>query len=130
MSTNVEWQPRPDLNLSAGTRSVWGRSWGYRRAYYDLSLAELPVRDPGADRLPALHELDLGGSYALRVGTLDLAVQLTVLNALDRRNVFDQWLDPVDASGRVKFVQSRTTQVVGRQLLLTIRARSDRNDWS
>ncbi len=129
LTATVEWQPRGDLNVSATARSVFGRRWGLRRAYYDLALPGLPVGNPGADRLPATHEVDLGASQALRVASLDVALQLTVLNAFNRANVLDQWLDPVpgtttgggdSGTGTNGFVASPRAGV-GRQLLFTVR---------
>jgi hypothetical protein len=59
--------------VEAESGTVWGRTWGLRRAYYDfLTLhgtdggPEIDV--PGDDALPTLQRLDLGVSWLGRVG--------------------------------------------------------------
>ncbi|HSG48483.1 MAG TPA: TonB-dependent receptor, partial [Longimicrobiales bacterium] len=53
------------LALEAESRNVWGRTWALRRAYYDFlafhdDMGVLPIGLPSEDRLPDLHQLDLG----------------------------------------------------------------------
>ena len=93
-----------DLDLGAGFvtrlrgRGVWGRTWGYRQAYYDFlgfHGASTLVGLPGDRTLPALYELDLGVGYSRRVARTNVALTLDVLNVLDRANVLDYSLRPV-----------------------------------
>ena len=102
--------------LLARWRSIWGREWGYRKAYYDFLSAHLndvaslldQMRDNGVSadairrverqitnydltsptdhRLPAIHQLDLSAAYSLRLGDYSLQLRADVVNVLDRRN--------------------------------------------
>lgn len=93
----VEAAPRPDLLLRARGTGVWGRSWAFRRAYYDLLTVheprpELGVGRPGDQTLPPLLELDLGASWSLRRGETGVELSADLLNVLNRRNVLDYGL--------------------------------------
>ena len=87
-----------DFDLGAGFlarlrgRGLWGRTWGFRQAYYDFLLVHggaTSVGLPEDDTLPALVELDLGLGYNRRVAGTNVALSLDVLNVLDRGNVLD-----------------------------------------
>lgn len=100
-------QASVDLDLGSGFamrlrgRGVWGRTWGYRQAYYDFLVVHASgslVGLPEDDTLPALYELDLGVGYSRRVVGTNVSVRLDVLNVLDRANVLDYGLRPVAAN--------------------------------
>ncbi|MEM6782812.1 MAG: TonB-dependent receptor [Bacteroidota bacterium] len=90
-------------------RTVLGRAWGYRQAYYDFfedeTLGTFRFDNPSDDTVPAHHELDLGVSFthafsSARLGSPALAARVDVLNVLDRANVLDWSLQGAeDASG-------------------------------
>ncbi|MEM1043720.1 MAG: TonB-dependent receptor [Bacteroidota bacterium] len=83
-------------------RGVWGRTWGYRQAYYDflaVHASNALVGLPEDDTLPALYELDLGLGYSHRVAGTDVSIRFDVLNVLDRANVLDYSLRPVAENG-------------------------------
>jgi hypothetical protein len=91
------------LLLRARGLGVWGRSWAFRRAYYDVLplyagttvLGGFDLSRPDRDRLPPLLNLDVGLAYSwtLRGGqTVELAFD--IVNVLDRRNVLDWSLRP------------------------------------
>ncbi|MEP0548210.1 MAG: carboxypeptidase regulatory-like domain-containing protein [Rhodothermales bacterium] len=93
-----------DLDLGTGFvtrlrgRGVWGRTWGYRQAYYDFLAfhgngGEIGLPEERA--LPALYEVDLGVGYSRRVAGTSVALTVDVLNVLDRANVLDYSLRPV-----------------------------------
>ena len=77
--------------------SIWGRSWGFRRAYYDYlapqaspdDYAPFDLNDPSRQRLPPLYQLDLGLSYERTWHDVSVRVQAELLNVLNRRNAFD-----------------------------------------
>ncbi len=76
------------LALEGESRTVWGRSWALRRAYYDfLPFASdgPPVGAPGDDRLPTLHQLDLGISWLGRVGSVLTEVRVQGVNLAGRQ---------------------------------------------
>ncbi len=91
----LDWKPRTDFTLSARWQGVWGRAWGFRRAYYDY-FAHIPgtrihapfdLSQPSDHTLPALHQLDLSAAYARALGPTDVQIRMDVLNVLDRQNV-------------------------------------------
>ena len=114
-----------DLDLGAGFvtrlrgRGVWGRTWGYRQAYYDFLVfhGNGDVIGLPEDRtLPALYELDLGVGYSRRLAGTNVSLSLDVLNVLDRANVLDYSLRSV--GGDVEAV-ARTG--LGIQPIVTLR---------
>jgi hypothetical protein len=93
----LEAAPRHDLLLRARASGVWGRTWAFRRAYYDLltvhdARPELGVGRPGDRSLPVLLEVDAGASWTLRRGGVGVEVAADLLNVLDRRNILDYGL--------------------------------------
>jgi len=102
--------------LLARWRSSWGRTWGYRKAYYDFLSANLndvaalleemrengvspdairrierqitsyDLTDPESHKLPPVHQLDLSGAYSLRMGKYAIQLRLDVINVLNRSN--------------------------------------------
>ncbi|MEM8556835.1 MAG: carboxypeptidase-like regulatory domain-containing protein [Bacteroidota bacterium] len=97
-----------DLNVGGGVqvhgrwRSVLGRAWGFRQAYYDFfedePLGPFQFDAPASDDVPAHHELDLGVSltraFSPRAfGTPTVALRIDVRNVFDRANVLDWSLE-------------------------------------
>ncbi len=120
-----------DLSVGAGfsiqtnASGIWGRTWGYRTAYYDY-LGSAPTTASGrvsgnvaysqvsslydrhgtpdfsrpeTDRLPALILLDAGIGYDRTLGNVELGALLQVANLLDRNNVVDRSLLPLTIGG-------------------------------
>ena len=100
------------IEATARWRSIWGRMWGFRQAYYDylgtdtdqaLTFGDVDFRDPLSElhHLNTLHELDLGISYSRRIGARgpDFRVGLDMINVLNRTNQSDLFLDEVFPSG-------------------------------
>ncbi len=82
------------LAVDLETRNVWGRTWGLRRAYYDYLVlhgadAELPIGLPEEDRLPTLHQLDVGLSWLGEIRGVLAEVRGEVRNAQWTRQVLD-----------------------------------------
>jgi hypothetical protein len=121
VTSAVAWQPRTSVELSAQTRSVWGRAWALRRSYYDLTIDGLPVNDPGDDQLPLWQEVDLGASYDLAVRGIGAAVHASVLNAFGRANVLDRWLDPAPSTSGGAPYTSVSRAAIGRQFVISVR---------
>ena len=102
--------PRPGWTATLRWRAVWGRSWGFRQAYYDYLepdpetrvFAGFDLSDPGAHRLPVFSQVDVGLAYARRLGPLRVQARLNLINALGRRNVTDWGLDADEASGQLQ----------------------------
>ncbi|MEM8487752.1 MAG: carboxypeptidase regulatory-like domain-containing protein [Bacteroidota bacterium] len=83
--------------LSGRFTGVWGRSWGFRQAYYDYfghrsSTRLQPPFDFGKPEdhvLPAIYQIDLGLAYNVAINNSILQLKFDVLNAFDRKNVAD-----------------------------------------
>ena len=88
------------LTFRVRGRGVWGRTWAFRRAYYEVlagtdgarAFAPFDLSRPGSDALPAWLDLDLGLALRQRVGAARLEVSAEVTNALDRANALDRSL--------------------------------------
>lgn len=97
LTTSAEWLPINGLVLSARFSGIWGRTWGFRQAYYDFfghntATSYQPPYDfsrPGDHVLPPLYQLDLGIAYSQPVKSGDVQIRLDLLNALNRANVID-----------------------------------------
>lgn len=126
LSFNNQFLITSDLSISINARGIWGRSWAYRRGYYDFlePLIEegfgylLPIdpRDPGSDKLETFYQLDAGIGYGLNVGTGRVYVSGKVMNVLDRRNELDR---TIVGLGDDMYVHSRRHP--GRQFVFSIR---------
>ena len=94
-------------------KGIWGRSWAFRRAYYDyLSmgtasdlLGDHRLGAPSSQTLRPLYRLDAGLSYATTWKDVRMEAQVQLINVLDRANAFDWNLSPTDA-GPVQHVRT------------------------
>lgn len=109
LNFSAEWQAFPNLMAMIQWQSIWGRSWGFRKAYYDYlalntiqNFGDYSFDNPSADRLPTFHQLDAGFSYKISVGSSDLSLRINVLNLLDHKNVLNWWLSPSEDSNGEK----------------------------
>ena len=90
------------LSMEVNWISEWGRSWAYRRAYYDFfgfgnssfSVFPFELGTPSNDKLPGYRRLDVGLTYTLQLRRFKSPLRLFVINVLDRQNVFDQSFEP------------------------------------
>lgn len=114
------------LAVDAESRTVWGRTWALRRAYYDvLALHEagagLPIGLPGEDRLPTLHQLDLGLSWLGHLGDVLTEFRAEVRNAQWERQVLDYSLIQQEGPGGETVYQRRPRLLPGPALFLSAR---------
>lgn len=98
----AEWQAFSDFMVLLQWKSIWNRSWGFRKAYYDYlaidndgSLSDYNFDDPSGDQLPPYHQLNAGISYNLTLKKGTLQMRMDVFNVLNRSNVMNWWLYPV-----------------------------------
>ena len=125
LSLSVELAPTDALQLHMRAERRWGRSWGFRRAYYDYlggqsALSTLPwtLQEPGTHTLAPHNRVDVGVGYTLRWRGTHLNARLDLLRALDHRNPFDWGLRPSNDGPR------RTTRrLPGRRLTGSITLR-------
>ncbi|MCS3632533.1 hypothetical protein GGP55_003151 [Salinibacter ruber] len=115
------------LALEATGEGVWGRRWGYRRAYYayltpdDLGAAwdERQLDRPEAHRLPPRYTLDAGVRISRSWAGVGVEGRIGVANVLGRRNVADWGLEPhPDGS-----VSRWTRSLPGRRATVSVRIR-------
>ncbi len=108
----LDWTPARRFIATVRWRSIWGRSWGFRRAYYDFLGSDptqsavygaFDFRDPDRHRLPVFSQLDLGAAYTQRFGPAAVQLRLDLLNATGRRNVADRSLLQVLQGPEVAF---------------------------
>ena len=108
--------PAKGVVLLMRWRGSWGRTWGYRKAYYDFLSAYLNDVDslleelrangvsgdainrikrqitnydltaPDSHTLPPIYQLDLSGSYSMRLGKYTLQLRADIINVLNRDN--------------------------------------------
>lgn len=86
--------------LSASVRAygIWGRTWGFREAYYDYLAAHRPAENefapfdlttPSAHTLAPYYQVDLGFEYERAIKNTRVRLGINLLNVLDRKNVVD-----------------------------------------
>lgn len=114
LELGLDVMPLPYLTLLARWRGIWGRTWGFRQAYYDFygaikdregtdlpaSLLEKIFRQdalyhfgrPDAHRLDPFYQLDLSLAYTRPLGGLHLQLRADLLNVLDRTNAAEWYL--------------------------------------
>lgn len=113
LNASVQWRIIPRLTFLAQWQGIWGRSWGFRKSYYDyLSIREnrsygsFTFNDPGSDELPLFSQLNTGISYKQPVNDSFLHFRLDFFNLLDHKNVLDWWLSPYRADdGSIKYTK-------------------------
>ncbi len=87
-------------SLYAGWQGLFGRQWGFRRAYYTYlepnadtrRFASVDWSNPEAHKLPVFSQLDVSASYTHTLGPARVQLRLMVLNVLDRNNVLEKSL--------------------------------------
>ncbi len=92
LSSVIKWQ------------SIFGRSWGFRQAYYDYlnlhagerTYGDFDFTNPEADILEPFHQLDFSLIYRPTLGSVDVDLRLDLINLLNRRNTLDWGLQPED----------------------------------
>lgn len=113
--------------VEAKGKGVWGRRWGYRRAYYayltppDLGEAwdEIRLDRPGTHVLPPLYRLDTGVTIAQSWAGVDVKGRVGIVNLLDRDNVADWALQPKNGGGVTRWARS----LPGRRTVVSIQVR-------
>ncbi len=117
LSLSAEWQAFPNFMVMLQWKSIWGRSWAFRKAYYDYlsiystqNFGDYSFNDPSGDRLTPFHQLDAGLSYKLSLKKTDLQFRLHVFNVLDHSNVINWWLSPSKtADGTISYDLNKRT---------------------
>jgi hypothetical protein len=123
----VPWEEPHRLTLDSrlrvarglDVRAVWqmarGRTWGFRRAYYDYvphAASGAPVSKELVSRpqdhvLPPFERLDVALMLTRSVGGSRIEASLALLNVLDRSNMFDLSLAPGGSPGSGRHLPGR-----------------------
>lgn len=100
-------------NLSAVVKwqSIYGRTWGFRQAYYDYLLHQSEVTTygrftfsrPEEDELSPFHQLDISLVYQPELGPVNLDLRVDLINVLNRRNTMDWSLVPKEHGEQLGF---------------------------
>ncbi|MEX0746583.1 MAG: hypothetical protein WD275_01200, partial [Rhodothermales bacterium] len=107
----LDLAPIKNLTLLARWKGVWGRTWGFRQAYYDFvgafgtlatdmppdviqksirQIERYELIDPDQHDLPPIYQLDLSVAYSWQLFSSRLQTRVDVLNVLNRQNV-SEW---------------------------------------
>lgn len=133
----LDWKPVDALMMTLRWQGGWGRTWAFRKAYYDYlatdSLAsptygDIDLRDPSSHRLPAFQQLDLSTAYTREVGPITAQIRMDLLNLFNRENVADLSLKEIrreDDEGEeyIAGYESVPRTLLPRTLLLAVRLR-------
>ncbi len=111
----VDYTLANQFTLTLRWQGLFGRSWGYRRAYYDYlepipmldELSALSLSQPQRHKLPAFTQWDVGIAYGKTLGKLSIQGRLNFVNLLNESNVID-WIMVTDQFGQLQ-KQSRVT---------------------
>jgi hypothetical protein len=93
----LDMLPLPSWTATLRWQGVFGRSWGFRQAYYDFLEPDPAARvftpfdlsEPEAHRLPAFSQVDAGLAYSRRVAGVAVQGRIMMTNLLGRKNVTD-----------------------------------------
>jgi len=124
-------------------KSTWGRSWGYRKAYYDFlsanlndvdalleemrqngvssnairrierQISEYDLTRPDTHELKPIHQLDLSGAYSLSLGKYSVQLRMDIVNVLDRKNTAE-WRFELDEAAYYGSGSSTSTGLLDR----------------
>ena len=119
LELSADLMPLPGVVAVARWRTVRGRSWGYRQAYYDFlgsyvgdvesmleelraggvsadaleriqrQIAYYDLANPESHRLPPIDQLDLSLAWSFPIGRTALQARVDVVNVLGRKNIAD-----------------------------------------
>ncbi len=108
LSLNHEYSISSRLSTSFRAHGIWGRTWGFRQAYYDYLAAHNPdgekylpfdLTNPSAHKLAPYYQVDAGISYERDFRGISFLLRADVLNILNRKNVIDwTFVNPSDAT--------------------------------
>lgn len=118
----------PTLTTRFRAHGIWGRTWGFRQAYYDYLAAHADpgqydpfnLTNPSNDKLPAYYQVDAGIAYEQPIRGVSVQLRADVLNLLNRRNEVDWSLFRDTASGTLQKVE-RTLPGITTALSLRVK---------
>ncbi|MDX1547978.1 MAG: TonB-dependent receptor, partial [Rhodothermales bacterium] len=116
----LDLRPRPRWTATVRWQGLFGRSWGFRQAYYDFleptasaqAFPPFDLSDPAAHRLPVFSQWDAGLAYGRTVAGVGVQARISVINLLDRGNVTDWSLRYDAASGTYRRHERRAAPFI------------------
>ena len=89
------------LTLRLRWQGVWGRTWGFRQAYYDwlnahagtFAFPPFNLNRPQDHQLPVFHQLDTGIAYSPFLKNTRVQFRADLVNVLNRKNVIDMSIE-------------------------------------
>lgn len=113
----LDARPWPHWTATLRWQGIFGRSWGFRQAYYDVlepdpatrSFPPFDLSDPAAHRLPAFSQWNAGLAYAREVLGVGVQGRVDFINLLGQRNISDWSLRPDEAAGTYTRQARRST---------------------
>ncbi len=115
-SASTLWRPDGRFSLIARWQSIFGRTWGYRRAYYDFLkfYSDLQIFDsPETDRLSDFHQLDFSFVYSPAARLANFEFRVDLINVTSRRNVIDWSLVPTTDESDLTIYERRKRTLPG-----------------
>lgn len=101
IQTRILGKIAPGLSVIAKWQGTFGRTWGFRQAYYDFlvlhnfnSVGSQDFLTPENDHLKPFHQLDLSLVYQISPKGMNTVFRLDLINLMNRQNTIDQSLVP------------------------------------
>jgi len=112
------------LALDVEGTGIWGRRWGFRRAYYAYLTPEaavgdgrvIPLDDPAEDVLSPFYRLDASLVARHDVGGVEVTGRIGLMNVLGRENVADWGLRPTRNGTQTRHART----LPGRRSILSL----------
>jgi hypothetical protein len=101
------WTPSAGITIIGKWQGIWGRTWAFRDAYYNIlgenngALPGISLNSPGKDRLSYVSQFDLTAVYQTTIESASLEFRLDLINVLNRKNETDRYLRPEIRDGEV-----------------------------
>ncbi len=114
----ADFTPANHLTLTLRWQGLYGRSWGYRRAYYDYIEPDasltgsvgINLSEPQEHKLPAYSQWDLGIAYSKKAGRIGIQGRFNVINLFNESNTID-WVLVRDDNGSIQRLSRKTTSL-------------------
>ncbi len=124
--------PSPMVQLGLHWHGSWGRTWGFRTAYYDLLgmdvnqplvLSGYDFRNPTArsHQLPAIRQMDLSVAVTTSIRSAKIIAQADLINVRNRRNVAHYVLAETDRGEAGSTVDRQNRYLLGRAFVFSLR---------
>ena len=107
VKANIDIRLLPGLLAVLHWEGIFDRTWAYRQAYYDYlepldsqappGTAKSAFSFPNQHVLKAFSQMDASLSYERAMGRIHIQARVSIINMLNRKNVFDWLLEEEDS---------------------------------